>query len=289
MINCFKKLTTIGALLASIVFLYGATVISTEFGDLADVIKGVLYSATQASLSALSAGDQDIINFMNSINHAAILEYNSSITNLKLDRNRYLHHAKFLITNNAVIFGSMNFTESSLYDDLNDGIVFYDGEVIEVFEDIFNRLWTGNTPKAIYKTKIGTFYLSPFMDLENVIYKILEKAKSEVDIAIYAFTDMNVLGALKYLMSKGVKIRIAMDDWSERYIGKYPLGQFDVKVFRDATLHHKFIIVDDSILLTGSANITESAFRKNFEVIFLTEDKEIIHQYKEMFDLLWGE
>lgn len=70
MINCFKKLTTIGVLLASIVFLYGATVISTEFGDLADVIKGVLYSATQASLSALSASDQDIINFMNSINHA---------------------------------------------------------------------------------------------------------------------------------------------------------------------------------------------------------------------------
>ncbi len=285
----FRRLATIGALLASIVFLYGATVISTEFGNLANVIKGVLYSATQASLSALSVDDQGIINLLNSIDHAAILEYNSSITNLKLDRNRYLHHAKFLITDSVVIFGSMNFTRSSLYEDLNDGIVFYDREVIEVFEDIFNKLWTGNTPKAMYKTKIGTFYLSPFMDLEDVIYKTLEKTKSEVDIAIYAFTDMNVLGALKYLTSKGVRVRIAMDDWSERYIGKYPLEQFEVKVFKDVTLHHKFVIVDGSILLTGSANLTESAFRKNFEVIFLTRDKEIIHQYKEIFDLLWGE
>ena len=282
-----RKTMMIGALLVPIVFLYGATVISTELGEFSNIIKGVLFSSSQASLSALSLDDEEIINYLKLIQHAVILEYNSPTTNLKLDKNRHLHHAKFLLTNNAVVFGSMNFTKLSMYNDLNDAIIFYDKDVIHVFEDIFNSLWNGNKPKGEYKTNIGTFYISPIFDIETVLYRILNKAKREINIAIYAFTDMNIFGALKYLSSKGVKVKIAMDDWSERYIGKYPLEQFEVKIFKDVTLHHKFVIVDDSILLTGSANLTESAFRKNFEIIFVTEDKGIVHEYKKIFKSLW--
>ncbi|MCD6450443.1 MAG: hypothetical protein J7L34_08065 [Thermotogaceae bacterium] len=283
----WKKFITIGTISVPIVLIYGAAVISSEFGNLNEVIMGALYSATQASLSALAADDIRVVNYINKIDHAAILEYDSKIRNLKLDQNRTLHHAKFLLTGNAVVFGSMNFTQSSMYEDLNDAIIFHETDVIKVFEEIFNDLWNGKKPKGVYRTSLGIFYVSPFFDLETVLYRALNEAEKEVDIAVYAFTDMNIFGALKYLSSRSVKVKIAMDDWSEKYIGKHPASQFEVKVFRDITLHHKFMIVDGKLLITGSANFTESAFRKNFEIIFVTKDEGIIQEYKRIFSILW--
>ena len=166
----WRGLTPLGIILIPAIFVYGAYVVSTEFGNLHETIISELYSATQASLSALAANDFAIINYLNRINGAAILEYNSKITNLKLDRNHSLHHAKFLLTNNSVVFGSMNFTESSLNDDLNDAIVFYEPEILIVFENIFNSLWNGKKPKGVYKTQLGDFYISPFFDLEKIFY-----------------------------------------------------------------------------------------------------------------------
>ena len=55
----------------------------------------------------------------------------------------------------------------------------------------------------------------------------------------------------------------------------------------DAHMHHKFAIVDESLLLTGSYNWTRSAYRENQENILVTEERTVVRSFQETFDALW--
>ncbi|MBN1827185.1 MAG: phospholipase D family protein [Candidatus Eisenbacteria bacterium] len=58
--------------------------------------------------------------------------------------------------------------------------------------------------------------------------------------------------------------------------------------------HFKMILVDDSLLYAGSANLTgaglgaKSPARRNFETGFLTTDPEMIAPYRDLFTRIWS-
>ena len=261
-------------------------VVSSEFGNLSSTIYDLLGSAESASVVAFSVDDHLVIERLSEIPHWVITESLPPIDE-KVDTSSRLLHVKVAFLGNKAIFGSMNFTSSSLHEDLNDAIVFEEKCALDFFSSLIDSIWKGDELPSEWECAFGSFLVSPSRDLEKIVMRILGKAKKRVWIAAYAFTDMNVLGALKYLSYKGVDVKMALDDWNEDWILKENLDQFDVKVFREITLHHKFIIVDGKYLITGSANITESAFRKNVEVIFVTNERDIIARYEEIFEILW--
>lgn len=261
-------------------------VISSENNSLAPWIETVLFSSQSASIAAYSITDPEVVHFLPTI-EASILAEKADVKAYKRDPYENLFHAKLLVTPKYALFGSMNFTHSSLHEDLNDAIVFNEKDMIQALAALFHTLWDFQG-KSIYKTRYGVFYVGPFQNLEEVVMRLLSKARKEVKIAVYAFTDKNILGALKFLTSLGVEVKIAIDDWNKNFLLREKLEQFQVKVFSKTTLHHKFLIVDDMWLLTGSANFTESGFHKNFELIFVTNNKEIVKSYLEIFETIWN-
>ena len=54
-------------------------------------------------------------------------------------------------------------------------------------------------------------------------------------------------------------------------------------------MHHKFVIIDDELLINGSFNWTSRAIFGNNENILITKDPDILNPYKEQFDKLWTE
>lgn len=55
----------------------------------------------------------------------------------------------------------------------------------------------------------------------------------------------------------------------------------------DATfMHHKFCIIDQAVLLTGTANYTYNGFHKNNESIFLIDQSDIISEFLSEFERL---
>ena len=58
--------------------------------------------------------------------------------------------------------------------------------------------------------------------------------------------------------------------------------------------HFKMILVDDSLLYAGSANLTgaglgaKSPARRNFETGFLTKDPDVITPYRNLFARVWN-
>lgn len=52
-------------------------------------------------------------------------------------------------------------------------------------------------------------------------------------------------------------------------------------------MHHKFAIIDDKLLITGSANWTAQAFFGNHDNVIITNEQTAIKSYKEEFEQLW--
>jgi phosphatidylserine/phosphatidylglycerophosphate/cardiolipin synthase-like enzyme len=54
-------------------------------------------------------------------------------------------------------------------------------------------------------------------------------------------------------------------------------------------MHHKFAIIDNRLLLTGSYNWTLAANNKNNENLMVIDDPEVITRYQNQFEKLWLE
>lgn len=52
-------------------------------------------------------------------------------------------------------------------------------------------------------------------------------------------------------------------------------------------IHHKFAIIDNDIVITGSVNWTASAFFGNFENIIVTNEIAIVKPFINEFESIW--
>lgn len=56
-----------------------------------------------------------------------------------------------------------------------------------------------------------------------------------------------------------------------------------------ALMHHKFVIIDGTILLTGSFNWTNKAVTSNYEAVIVTSNQSFVEPFKRTFEEMWSE
>lgn len=86
---------------------------------------------------------------------------------------------------------------------------------------------------------------------------------------------------------RGVKIR-ALVNLHGAVEQLQALGIDCKKVTSKDLLHSKLIIVDDSIVVVGSHNFTQSAFGKNFETSVITTEEEVVAQFRDYFEVIFS-
>jgi mitochondrial cardiolipin hydrolase len=111
---------------------------------------------------------------------------------------------------------------------------------------------------------------------------------------VFAFTDKRLYSVLASAHARKVQIRVIVDDtMAEMQSAKASLlAQLGIEVRVDASkfhMHHKFAIVDNTVILTGSFNWTVQARQSNRENLLITSDEQIISQYAQEFNVLWQE
>jgi cardiolipin hydrolase len=52
-------------------------------------------------------------------------------------------------------------------------------------------------------------------------------------------------------------------------------------------MHHKFAVLDESVVITGSFNWTTQAVKNNQENIVFYENKDLAKKYTEEYNKLW--
>ena len=105
---------------------------------------------------------------------------------------------------------------------------------------------------------------------QKAIIKNINQAEAFINIAMYVFTDKEIAASLKNAQNKGVKVRVYLDksQIDSKYSQSRFLVQKGIKVrisTNNYIMHHKFAIIDNYLLLTGSYNWTFSANKRNDE------------------------
>ena len=222
------------------------------------------------------------------------------------DRREGLMHDKFIIIDRSEVWmGSMNYTVNGAYDDNNNMVHIRSVKVAENYAVEFEEMYTDDmfgadsvatTPNP-FLTVDGTdveTYFSPDDNVAARLLDVLSLAQESIYFLAYSFTADDIAQVMRDRFTAGVTVQGVMENAQiESNQGtEFDLfRQFEIDVRRDGNsgqMHHKLIIVDRSIVITGSYNFTASAEDRNDENLIIIYSPEIANLFLQEFQRVFG-
>ena len=165
-----------------------------------------------------------------------------------------------------------------------------DRAVIDWLEDVLKSVI--QTDSAETSQSVAEAYFSPGEDCHRAIGTRLARARSSAEICVFTITDDRLADELISAHRRGVRVRIVTDDAKAEDLGsdveRFEREGIPTRVDRSPFhMHHKFAILDESTLLTGSYNWTRGAARDNEENLVVTNDPRFVAPFQVTFARLW--
>ncbi len=159
--------------------------------------------------------------------------------------------------------------------------------------------WLGDTlgllrHKPMRQTAPSRALFGPEDPMVETLVSVLSGAGRSVDVCMFTITDDRIAEALVAAHRRGVKVRILSDGDKARDPGSdaHRLERSGLPVrldHLDRHMHHKFAVIDASILVNGSYNWTRAADTRNRENFTLTEEPALVRRYERAFQVMWVE
>lgn len=223
------------------------------------------------------------------------------------DRREGLMHNKFVVIDNSEVWtGSMNFTDSGGYTDDNDMIRIHSVKMAENFTNEFNEMFvddkfgdnivaeTPNPRVTIDGTPIDV-YFSPDDKAQASFVELVENAQKSIYFMAFSFTADEIGDAVIARAQEGVTVAGVMEtEQVNSNIGTEfdPFSQAGLDVFRDRNegqMHHKVMIIDQSIVILGSYNFTKAAETRNDENLLVIYNEDIAEQFIAEFQRVYAQ
>jgi phosphatidylserine/phosphatidylglycerophosphate/cardiolipin synthase-like enzyme len=261
-----------------------------------------LYSIQQALIHASDRGVQVRMvmesDNMNGPVVNALLEAGIPIVG---DQREGLMHDKFVVIDRSEVWtGSMNFTTSGAYADNNNLLrirssKFANDYTVE-FEEMFKLDFFG--PDVLAKTPNPSMliedmpvevYFSPDDHVAQRIVQLMRNARKSIYFMAYSFTADDFGDIVKQKARDGLTVEGVMEEKQALGTGSEFAGftEAALPVYLDGNkgqMHHKVIIIDGEIVITGSYNFTASAERTNDENVVIFHDTQIATEYLVEFE-----
>jgi phosphatidylserine/phosphatidylglycerophosphate/cardiolipin synthase-like enzyme len=153
------------------------------------------------------------------------------------------------------------------------------------------------TPLLVERIKSVETVFSQDKSIAGAIKRLVSEARATIDAALYSFNSEELLRCLLEAQNRKIHVRL-LTDWS-----KYEQSELTRKLLVDAgfphklsrgrngptsKMHHKFLILDHSVVLTGSYNWTLASETQNFENIVVIREPDTVDSYRDEFNTLWS-
>ncbi len=222
------------------------------------------------------------------------------------DQRESLMHNKFIVIDNYEVWsGSMNMTVNGAYKNNNNLIRIASPRLAENYHTEFEEMFTSqlfgdyisaHTPHPsleINGTRIET-YFSPDDHTADHIIEQIQNAQESIYFMAFSFTSDPIADAMIARANSGVDVAGVMET---RQYNSNTGGEFDtltaagLDVRLDGNpnnMHHKVIIIDGKIVITGSYNFSRSAEERNDENTLIIHNAEIAAQYLSEFERVYA-
>ncbi|MQY59727.1 MAG: DUF1669 domain-containing protein [Clostridia bacterium] len=211
----------------------------------------------------------------------------------------FMHHKFCVIDGEIVWTGSFNPTYSGSCRENNNALVIMSSLVAAQFIKEFERLWEGEllspgpTPSPVLLESGIKVYFSLHHNPEEAIVQSLEKARESIYFALFTFTSQEIAQAIIHKFAENIEIKGILEKNQDGPFSRYDsLKRLRVPVRWDRNfyfMHHKFFIIDQKIVITGSFNPTWHANYSNRENLIIIYSPSLASQYEEEFNRLWKE
>lgn len=143
-------------------------------------------------------------------------------------------------------------------------------------------------------------YFAPQDSPLEAVKAYLSSAQHSIRIATYNFSVPELAGILNWKASTGVKVEYMVDFKLSFRNKAWPLLQnpaiqkYRLPVMRGGNpqMHNKIIIIDNQIVLTGSANYSKFGLMANYENIMAFRDPEVVAKFNdevnELKEIAWN-
>ena len=123
-------------------------------------------------------------------------------------------------------------------------------------------------------------YFTPPAGAAQAIVKTIDSSQKEVLVQAYGFTHNAIAQAIIRAHQRGVKVSVLLDQKSD-HTNRYVDG-------KHAIAHNKVMVIDESIVITGSFNFTNSAETRNAENFLILKSPPLANRYKEEWLQHWA-
>jgi phosphatidylserine/phosphatidylglycerophosphate/cardiolipin synthase-like enzyme len=223
---------------------------------------------------------------------------------VRSDTRSALMHNKFWIFDGQIVWtGSTNITENGVFDQDNNTVVIQSPELAVIYEREFQEMWDGQfgprSPSTLDQqvamvngSRIVVVFTSEDPALENAIVPIVKSATKSVRFLTFSFTDFPLADAMSQRWKAGVDVAGVFEKvGSETEASELrTLMCRSVPVKQDGNsgfLHHKMIVVDERIVITGSMNYSTNAEENNDENVIIIDNADLARLYLQEFDRVW--
>lgn len=135
-------------------------------------------------------------------------------------------------------------------------------------------------------------------EIHKAIVAELKAAKKSIDVACFLLTSTQLSDELVAAKKRGVAVRVLLDGNQDKTValskGKdLAAGGADVKVIatksgaQSPKFHHKFAVVDASVVVTGSFNWTVTGDEDNYENVVVLRDAAVAQAFSREFDSIF--
>ncbi|MEZ0375174.1 MAG: phosphatidylserine/phosphatidylglycerophosphate/cardiolipin synthase family protein, partial [Candidatus Sericytochromatia bacterium] len=210
------------------------------------------------------------------------------------DQRSGIMHNKFLVIDGQRVWtGSTNLTNTSLFQHNNNALLLNSPEMAATYSAEFERLFTQkifgvNPPRQQIPNRfqIGQaqveVYFSPRGGGQQAVLNELHNARQRIVFMTFSLTDKTAGEIIQQKAARGVKVDGVFDSWlgASQYSLYSPMRLDGIGVSKDgneALLHHKVIIVDDTVI-TGSYNYSANAENSNNENFLIIRNAPAITQ-----------
>ena len=142
-------------------------------------------------------------------------------------------------------------------------------------------------------TQILGVYFSPDGGCEDEILDWISRANETIHILIYIFNSDTISDELIAANQRGIEVKVLFEQEENKQYSEYQkLKNAGIPVRNDTNshlMHDKVMIIDGTIILTGSFNYSAAAEEDNNENLLVIKSATIAAEYEEEFTEIWNQ
>lgn len=139
-----------------------------------------------------------------------------------------------------------------------------------------------------------------FENIHIQIIKEISRAQQSIKLCVAWFTDVELYNHILRAQERGVIVKIVIANHEFNLIDKNPVDFKELLLnngtvnyignltndYTDSFMHHKFCIVDNKVLMTGSYNWTRKARQNDENLLVIEDEAEVVKSFEEKFEHL---